>query len=214
MGKRRAERARARWRWGRFWALMVPAAAVAGGVVAGMASGALAASVAASGEAFKVSGDRLTGSGFMAVPGVNAEPASGAKRPVVVVTAREAELSDVCVSVLVKTPVGPVTVRITAGQDEPVRATGLVVDSDQLKGDIRFTDVLARATGGSVGTDGPPGARADGTDGTDGGPGGFLARTTRVTVHHPRFTGWQGTAGSFHLSDMSMSLKPGARECF
>ncbi|WKX15956.1 DUF6230 family protein [Streptomyces sp. NL15-2K] len=178
----------------RFWLLMGPASVAAGGVLAGTATGALAASVAASGEAFKVSADRLTGSGFTALPGMNVDPKTGARHPVVVVTAREAELSDLCVSVLVKTPVGPVTVLIGAGTEEPVKASGLVVDSDQLHGDIHFGDVLARAEGGSS--------------------GGFMAQTARVTVHHPRFTGWQGTAGSFHLSGLSMRVKPGDHECF
>ncbi|MGW7194671.1 DUF6230 family protein [Streptomyces chryseus] len=173
---------------------MAPASVAAGGVLTAMATGALAASVAASGEAFKVSGDRLTGSGFTALPGLNVDSKTGAKHPVVVVTAQEAEVSNLCVSVLVKTPVGPVTVHMNAGDDEPVTATGLVVDSDQLQGDIKFTDVLGRAEGGSS--------------------GGFLARTARVTVHQPRFTGWQGTAGSFRLKGLSMRIKPGAHECF
>lgn len=183
-----------RRRWGRFWLLMAPASLAAGGVLAAIATGAVAASVAASGEAFKVSGDRLSGSDFTALPGMSVDPKTGAQHPVVVVTAREAELSNLCVSMLVQTPVGPVTVRVTAGQDEPVKATGLVVDSDQLQGEINFTDVLGRSEGGSS--------------------GGLLARTARVTVHHPRFTGWQGTAGSFRLTGLSMRVKPGAHECF
>jgi hypothetical protein len=180
--------------WLRFWLLMAPASLAAGGVLLAMGTGALAASVAASGEAFKVSGDRLSGSGFTALPGMNVDPETGARRPVLVVTAQEAELANLCVSILVKTPLGPVTVRVHAGSEEPVAATGLVVDSDQLHGDINFTDVLARSEGGSS--------------------GGFLARTARVTVHHPRFTGWQGTAGSFRLNGLSMRVTPGAHECY
>ncbi|MFF7725706.1 DUF6230 family protein [Streptomyces sp. NPDC008001] len=176
----------------RFWSLLAPAVVVAGGVLAAEASGAIAASVAASGEAFKVSGDRLSGSGFTAVPGVNTDPGSGARRPVVVVTARQAQLTNLCVSVLVKTPLGPVTVRVTAGQDEPVKATGLVVDSDQLNADLDFTNVLAQATDSA----------------------GFFARTGRLSVKNPRFVGWRGTAGSFHLTGLGMSLVPGRHECF
>ncbi len=177
---------------------MTPAAASVVAVTAAVAQGAVAASVAASGDAFKVSGDRLSGSGFMAVPGVGTDP-DGSARPVVTVTAREAELENLCVSVMVPTPAGEVTVRVHAGSKEPVRATGLSVDTDNLQGHISFHDVTAQALG-------KPAAGE--------GLGGFLARTTRVSVQQPRFTGWRGTAGSFRLRDLSLRLLPGAHECF
>jgi hypothetical protein len=177
---------------------MVPAAAAVTAVTAALANGALAASVAASGDAFKVSGDRLSGSGFMAVPGLNTEP-GGSARPVLTVTAREAELDNLCVSVRIPTPLGAVTARVRAGTTEPVRATGLSVDADQLQGHISFHDVTARALG---------------TEAARDGLGGFLARTSRVTVREPRFHGWRGTAGTFHLRDLSLRLLPGDHECF
>ncbi|GGZ69066.1 cholesterol esterase [Streptomyces bluensis] len=189
---------RAGRRWGRFWLLMAPAAASVAALTAAVAQGAVAASVAASGESFKVSGDRLAGSGFTAVPGVNSEPGGG-RHPVVRVTAREAELENLCVSVLVPTPVGEMTVRVRAGTTQPVRATGLSVDADHVRGSVNFTDVTAQALG-------RPSAGQ--------GPGGFLARTARVVVREPKFTGWRGTAGSFELRDLSLRLVPGAAECF
>src|ERR1700704_2491545 len=79
----------ARRRWRRFWLLLVPATMSAGAILLGVAQGALAVSAAASGNAFKVSGDRLGGGGFTVVPGVYTEP-GGTGRPVFVVTAREA----------------------------------------------------------------------------------------------------------------------------
>jgi hypothetical protein len=182
--------------WRRFWLVMTPAVLATSGVLALVAEGAVAASASASGRAFKVSGDRLSGSGFAALPGVNTDP-SGVQHPVVVVTAREAEVHNLCVSVLVPTPLGEVTVQVKAGTSEPVHATGLVVQSDQLAGDISFGDVLAQATGAH-----------------QGNPGGFVASTDRVVVNHPRFTGWRGTAGSFRLKDLSMRLLAGDQECF
>lgn len=182
--------------WRRFWLVLAPAVMATSGVLALVAQGAVAASASASGRAFKVSGDRLSGSGFAALPGVNTEP-SGVQHPVVVVTAREAELRNLCVSVLVPTPMGEVTVQVKAGTSEPVRASGLVVQSDQLAGDISFGDVLAQATGAHQGK-----------------PGGFLASTDRVVVNNPQFTGWRGTAGSFRLKNLSMRLLTGDRECF
>ncbi|MFI8166141.1 DUF6230 family protein [Streptomyces sp. NPDC085931] len=185
-----------RRRWRRFWLLLAPSALATTAVLALVAQGAVAASASASGRAFKVSGDRLSGRGFAALPGVNTEP-GGAMHPVVVVSAQQAELRNLCVSVLVPTPLGEITLRVKAGTDEPVRATGLVVHSDQLSGDIRFGDVLAQATG----------PHRD-------NPGGMEASTDRVVVIGPKFTGWRGTAGSFHLKDMSMRLLPGEHECF
>jgi hypothetical protein len=64
----------ARRRWRRFWLLLVPATMSAGAILLGVAQGALAVSAAASGNAFKVSGDRLEGSDFTVVPGVYTEP--------------------------------------------------------------------------------------------------------------------------------------------
>ena len=46
----------------------------AGAILLGVAQGTLAVSAAASGNAFKVSGDRLEGSDFTVVPGVYTEP--------------------------------------------------------------------------------------------------------------------------------------------
>jgi hypothetical protein len=185
-----------RRRWCRFWLLLVPAGLATAAVVGLVAQGAVAASASASGRAFKVSGDRLSGRGFVALPGVNTEP-TGAMHPVVVVTAREAEVENLCASVLVPTPLGEVTLRIKAGNSEPVRATGLTVQSDQLSGDINFTDVFGQATGAHRGKS-----------------AGLLAGTDEVVVRHPQFTGWRGTAGSFRLKDLAMNLSPGDHECF
>ncbi|HEX5568004.1 MAG TPA: cholesterol esterase, partial [Streptomyces sp.] len=51
-------------RWRRFAAVCVPGLAVTGVLAVALAEGALAASFAVSGQQFKVSADRLTGTGF------------------------------------------------------------------------------------------------------------------------------------------------------
>lgn len=173
---------------------MTPAVLAACAVLAATARGALAASVVASGSAFKVSADRISGRGFLATPGVETdEENAGAGRPVLVVSAHEAQVRNLCVSVLVPLPVGQVTVRMTAGRSAPARATTLVVDTDQIEGDVRFTGVEAQI----------PGDRR-----------GLVAQTTGLVMDHPKFTGWKGTAGSFRLRDVSVHLTPGAHECF
>jgi Family of unknown function (DUF6230) len=188
----------ARRRWRRFWLLLVPATMSAGAVLLGVAEGALAASVAASGSAFKVSGDRLEGSDFTVVPGVYTEP-DGSGHPVFVVTAGEAQLDNLCVSLLLPKILGQratVVVKVSGA----VSATGLSVRADQVTGEFQLTGVSAQAFGGQP--DAPSGV------------GGLLGRVPHAVVEKPRFTGWQGAAGSFRLPNLTVSLEPGEHECF
>jgi hypothetical protein len=186
-------------RWRRFWLLAVPAVAAAGAVLVGVAQGALAASVAASGNAFKVSGDRLEGDGFTVMPGLNTEP-GGKQHVVMVVTARRAELRNLCVSLLLPTPLGKMTVVVKAGTSRPVQATNLSVHADQAFGDIQLTQVDAQALSGA-------GASGNGL-------GGLTGSVSHLVAINPKFTGWRGTAGSFTLHDVSVLVKPGDHECF
>jgi hypothetical protein len=188
----------ARRRWRRFWLLLIPATMATGAVLLGVSRGALAASMAASGNAFKVSGDRLEGSDLSVLPGVYNEP-DGSDHPVFTVTAREAQVDNMCVSLLLPEILGQqVTVVVKASG--PVTATGLSVDADQVSGDFQLTNVSAQALGG------PPDAR--------GGLGGLVGTVPHAVVDHPRFTGWQGAAGSFRLPNLTVALEPGDHECF
>lgn len=186
-------------RWRRFWFLVIPALASVGAVLGGMAQGALAASVAASGSAFKVSGDRLEGDDFTVTPGMNTEP-GGKQHAVLVVTAREAQLENLCVSLLVPTPLGKMTVQVHAGTSTPVQATGLSVDASHAFGTLQLTNVTAQAGG-------------DSSSGRNG-LAGLTGAVSHLVAVNPRFTGWHGAAGSFQLHDVSVALKPGDHECF
>lgn len=178
-------------KWRRFWLLVVPAAVSAGAVLVGVAQGALAASVAASGNAFKVSGDRLEGDGFTVMPSVSTKP-GGQQHPVLVVTARHAQLKNLCVSVLVPMPIGKMTVLVKAGTTHPVTAKGLSVDAGEAFGDLQLTGVNAQTLSDP----------------------GFTGDVSHVVAINPKFTGWRGAAGSFQLSDVSLRLKAGDHECF
>lgn len=157
----------------------------------GISQGALAASVAASGNAFKVSGDRLEGDGFTVMPSMSAEP-GGRQHTVLVVTARHAQLKNLCVSILMPTPIGKMTVLVKAGTSQPVSANGLSVDAGEAFGDLQLTNVNAQTLSKP----------------------GFTGDVSHVVAINPRFTGWRGAAGSFQLSDVSVRLKPGDHECF
>jgi hypothetical protein len=170
-----------------------------GAVLLGVAQGALAASVAASGSAFKVSGDRLEGEDFTLMPGVNTEP-GGKQHAVLVVTARQAELRNLCVSLLLPTPLGRMTVVVRAGTSRPVQATGLSVEASEALGDLQLKQVEAQA--------------GSGAGGNGDGLGGLTGSVSHLVAVNPRFTGWHGAAGSFTLHDLNVRMKPGDHECF
>lgn len=91
---------------------MAPAAVGAGALVFLTAQGAIAASFAVSGDSFKVAVDRLDGKGFVQYGGIDVSK-DGVKHPVQVSAIREATIRGMCQSVLVKTPLGPLTVQRT-----------------------------------------------------------------------------------------------------
>ncbi|MCA6096699.1 DUF6230 family protein [Streptomyces sp. SCA3-4] len=188
----------ARRRWGRFWLLLTPAVLAAGALLAATASGALATSVAASGSAFKVSAERVVADGVRAVPAVYTEPGeAGARHPVLRATVRRARIEGLCVSLVVPTPLGKVTLRAVAGRSDPVVGTELSVDAGSVRGKVDFAGVLAAA--GGVG---------------EGGTGGFLAVTDHVVVRDGKVTGWQGAGASLRMSDPDVALLMGEHECY
>jgi hypothetical protein len=62
-----------RTRWKRFATVIVPASFIAGAIVFGQATGAIAASFNVSGQQFKVSADKLEGTGFVQYGGLATE---------------------------------------------------------------------------------------------------------------------------------------------
>ncbi|MFD2348274.1 DUF6230 family protein [Nonomuraea ferruginea] len=135
-----AEMRLGRTRWRRFAAVLVPALAAAAILVGVTGEGGVAASFALSGERFKISADRLVGKGF-AQYGDVASTAEG-RRPVLVSVIGRARITGLCQSALVRTPVGPVTFLVRAGDGErPVEAANLVIDLHQLSGDVTFGDI-------------------------------------------------------------------------
>lgn len=192
-------------RWSRFFALMLPATALAGGIIVGMANGAVAASFAVSGQTFKVSASELRGEGFVQYPGV-AEEIDGTKHPVAVTGIREAELFDLCQSV--KAPGAPVVLTITAGGGgRPATASDLLIDVEELQGDARFTNI-------NIGQDAS--TLEGGPDGAKGPPGAFGQQADAVTITNLRQVARSTQAGTFNLTGLRLKVNVGeaARECF
>ena len=180
--------------------------AAAAGVVALQANSVLAAGFAVSGQQFKVSADSLDGTGFVNYGWVD-QQADGKAVPVAVAGIKRATLRNMCQSVLTSLPIiGDVSLRITAGAGaEPVTAENLFIDMTQLDGNAEFTNMEIGRDASTLNV-GPPGAQ--------GLQGLFGQQATSVHITDLRQTAWASQAGTFRLSGLRMSLKPGRHECF
>ncbi|MFD0902170.1 DUF6230 family protein [Actinomadura sediminis] len=187
-----------RVRWKRFAAVAAPAVIGAGAMVFMTAQGSVASSFAVSGGSFKVSADRLVGSGFVQYGGVDTD-GKGGEHPVQVSAIKNAKITNMCQSV----KVGPFTLRLTAGTDgTPVEATNLVLDVAQLEADATFSGI-------EIGRDAS--TLDKGPSGSTGAAGMFGQQADRIELRNVRQTAWATTAGTFKLSDLHMTL---GDECF
>ena len=187
--------------WRRYAMVLAPSLVLAGGVVALTGQGALAASFAVSGDSFKLSADTLDGTGFTSYTDVDTD-AKGDGHPVTPSGFKEAFLGNICQSVVSKTPIGPVTMKLTAGAKTPVKATNLVADFDQLSGDIVFTDYQS-------------GIDASTMDGPAKGPQlGWGQQAAKIHIDNLKQRTWATTAGSFALQGLSINVSLGTDECF
>lgn len=190
-------------RWRRFAAVAVPAVITAGIVVELTAQGALAASFAVAGDQAKVSASKLVGHGFVQFGTVDTTTA-GDHHPVLVSGFTTATLNDLCQSVLVSTPFGKVTMKLTAGGGTtPVQATDLVVDLDQLSGNIEFGNYESGVDASKL-SRGP----------VTGAQGGFGQQAETITITGLKQQAWATTAGTFTLKGLSLSTAFGTDECF
>src|SRR3954466_6274365 len=113
-----------RTNWRRFAVAVAVPTAAARALVFGMANGAFAASFAISGQPFKISADKLDGTGFSQYGG--AQRTAGDKDvPVAMSGIASAKLYNLCQSV--RAPGSPISLTIRAGRDadSPAKATNL-----------------------------------------------------------------------------------------
>src|ERR1041385_7501389 len=127
-------------KWKRFALVMVPTVGIAGAMTVAMANGVLASSFAVSGQQFKVSADELVGDTF-AQSGDVIIDGNGKPHAVAVAGIKSASIKNMCQSVNVPIPVlGNLTIVLKAGGGDPVKATDLVLDTNQVNADAVFTD--------------------------------------------------------------------------
>ncbi len=198
-----AEGASGGTRWKRFGLALIPALGAAGFLVALTAQGSIAASFAVSGQNFKVSADQLSGTGFAQYSDV-ATSADDEQHPVAISVIDEAELSNLCQSVLMDTPVGEVTLLVEAGAEEPATAENMVIDVEQLSGDAEFSNM-------EIGRDA---STLENESGETGDVGAFGQQADSVEIAGLQQTAWAVNAGTFKLSGLHLSVEPGNEECY
>ncbi|MFI1963769.1 DUF6230 family protein [Streptomyces pathocidini] len=201
--------ARGGTRWKRFAVVMVPSVAATAAIGVALSQGALAASFSVSGQKFKVAADRLDGQGFVQYGAYDAQ-VGGKNVPVAVSAFKTAQIRNMCQSVV--TPgiplIGTVTLQLRAGNEEPVKAENLYIDLDDLEANATFRNInIGIAAGAS--TKGPGIAKDD-----HASPGGFAQEADSATLTDVKQTAWATSAGTFKLSGLKMSLKPGVNECY
>ncbi|MFF9508900.1 DUF6230 family protein [Streptomyces sp. NPDC014724] len=204
-------------RWKRFALVMVPSVVATAAVGVGLAQGALAASFSVSGQSFKVRADSLVGHNFVQYGSVATGKSLEGKdeaHAVAVSGFSDATITNMCQSVV--TPnlpfgLGNVTLQLHAGTNpkKPVEATNLYLDVAELDADAEFTNIDIGVAAGSVGK---PGIQS-GTEKAVN-PNGFAQRAEVAKLTGVKQTAWATTAGTFKLSNLSLRLKSGVKECY
>lgn len=186
-------------------ALVAMPAVLAVGIMANvMAEGALAASFAVSGTSFQVSSGKLTSQGLASYVQTD-RSVDGKGHPVALLGIGDARLSDICQSAQVKTPLGTVVFKLTAGGDAgEVTASDLVIDGEDLVGDARFGTA-------EIGRDA---SALDRVPGVHGEKGKFGLQAGDIEVAGVRSHAWSATGGNFRLKGMRVGVSIGGKQCF
>ncbi|MEV1084859.1 DUF6230 family protein [Streptomyces sp. NPDC050211] len=201
-------------RWKRFAVVMVPSVAATACIGIALAQGALAASFSVSGQSFKVTADKLVGTGFSQYGAIDSGYTLDGKKtahPVAVSAFKNASITNMCQSVV--TPniplLGSVSLTLKAGGGgTPVQAENLYIDVEDLEANAVFEniDIGVAAKDANKG----PGMKSNETS----NPFGFAQQADRATLTDVKQTAWATTAGTFKLSGLKMSLSTGVKECY
>ncbi|MFF4274927.1 DUF6230 family protein [Streptomyces sp. NPDC001536] len=202
-------------RWKRFAVVMVPSVAATAAIGVALAQGALAASFSVSGQSFKVTADKLVGTGFSQYGALDSGYTLDGKKtahPVAVSAFKSASITGMCQSVVTPNiPVlGSVSLILKAGGGgTPVEAQNLYIDVEELEANATFEniDIGVAAKDASKG----PGMKGGGEQAN---PFGFAQQADKATLTDVKQTAWATTAGTFKLSGLKMSLSSGVKECY
>jgi len=206
-------------KWKRFALVMVPTVGIAGAMTVAMANGVLASSFAVSGQEFQVSADQLVGDTF-AQSGDVIIDANGKPHAVAVAGIKSASISNMCQSVIVPVPVlGNLTVVLRAGATDPVKATDLVLDTNQVDADAVFTGVNIGASARDIADKEKIAGFEKHTGNKDGSTTPFALGDFGQVVDHAVLTGvkqtaYSTTAGTMALKGLSISANLNTKGCF
>ncbi|MBO7939889.1 MULTISPECIES: DUF6230 family protein [Streptomyces] len=202
-------------RWKRFAVVMVPSVAATACIGVALAQGALAASFSVSGQSFKVTADKLVGTGFAQYGALDTGYTLDGKKtahPVAVSSFKSATITNMCQSVV--TPdiplLGSVSLTLKAGGgSKPVEADNLYIDVEDLAADATFNNIEIGVPAKDL-TKGP-GMKGGGEQAN---PYGFGQQADSAVLTGVKQTAWATTAGTFKLSGLKMSLSTGVKECY
>ncbi|MEU5316873.1 DUF6230 family protein [Streptomyces sp. NPDC047461] len=202
-------------RWKRFAVVMVPSVAATAAIGVALAQGALAASFSVSGQSFKVTADKLVGTGFSQYGALDTGYTLDGKKtahPVAVSAFKSASITGMCQSVV--TPnipiLGSVSLILKAGGGgTPVQAENLYIDVEELEADATFENI-------DIGVAAKDASKGPGMKGgaEQANPFGFAQQADKATLTGVKQTAWATTAGTFKLSGLKMSLSSGVKECY
>jgi len=204
-------------KWKRFALVMVPTVGIAGAMTVMMANGVLAASFAVSGQQFKVSADKLDGETF--VQSGDVLPAKDGLHPVAVAGIASAEITNMCQSVNVPIlGLGNLTIKLSAGGTSHVKATSLVLDTNQVdSAQADFTGVNIGASAEDVDKAYKiPGWHKHDSKGqaANYGPTDFAQVVDHAVLNNVKQTAYSTTAGTMSLPGLSISANLNGKECF
>ncbi|MFP3990003.1 DUF6230 family protein [Streptomyces sp. E11-3] len=204
MSEAKRPRAVGRTNWKKTAVVALPAILAVGAMASVMAQGALAASFAVSGTSFQVSSGKLTSKGLASYVQTD-RSVDGKGHPVALLGIGDATLSDICQAAEVKTPLGTVVFKLTAGgKAGQVTATNLVIDGEDLVGDARFGTA-------EIGRDA---STLDEVPGVKGEPGKFGLQAGDIEVSKVRSNAWSATGGNFRLKGMKVDVSLDGKKCF
>jgi hypothetical protein len=201
---RRYMREQGRVRWKRFALIFIPSTAVASLLLCATVQGAVGASFVVAGETIKVSADEIRAWGVSEF-GDTVQTKDGSEHPVYVTALRRSEADNLCQSYLLRTPLGPVTIRLTGGTGgEPVRAENQVIYAIRLESHPRYTGLR-------FGRDASTLPSVPGVTGPTGAVGQYAST---ATVRHSRQLQLATSAWVLDVPDSSLRVLRGEHECF
>ncbi|MFC4530059.1 DUF6230 family protein [Sphaerisporangium dianthi] len=197
-------REQGRVRWRRFGLVFIPSMAAAALLVGATVQGAVGASFVVAGTPIKASADLIKAYGDEEFGGF-VETRDGQKIPVYIIANRRVETFNLCQSYLLRTPIGPVTVRTTAGANgKPVVAKQQVIKTTMLSGDLTYTNI-------ELGRDA---STLDTVPGVSGPPGTPGVQATKVVSRNSRQVFLALSAARLELPDVTLRILLGDHECF